>query len=43
MASNMVKGIYSSWTGILNGSWSAGTRVDLSRRIAMFGVSEMCG
>jgi hypothetical protein len=41
MVGNMAKGIYGSWTSILNGSWSVGTKVDLMMMIAMFHDSEM--
>jgi hypothetical protein len=43
MVSNMAKGIYGCWTGILNDSWSVGTKVDLRMMIVMFGVSGMYG
>jgi hypothetical protein len=43
MAGNMAKGIYVSWTGILNGNYSVDTKVDLRMMIAMFGASGMCG
>jgi hypothetical protein len=43
MPGNMSKAIYGSWTGILNGSLSAGMKVDLRRMIAIFCASGMCG
>jgi hypothetical protein len=43
MAGNMVKGIHGSWTRILDGSWSVGTKVELRMIIVMFGASWMCG
>jgi hypothetical protein len=43
MVGNMAKGIYGSWLGILNESWSVGTKVDLRMMIAMFRASGMCG
>jgi hypothetical protein len=43
MVGNMAKGICGSWTGILNGSWSVDTKVDLKMMIVMFGANGMYG
>jgi hypothetical protein len=44
MVDNMAKkGIYGNWTGILNGSWSVGMKVDLRMMIVIFGASGIYG